>query len=103
MAGQENLIQTASGGEEVKEYQEVAEDAQQQTYMMREGAEATYCGSAFVEHKMPRVASEEERSISNLTSRGGPVETTDIVPLPSNRVTTFSEETSMTLNAVQQD
>ena len=96
VADQENLIQTASGGEEVK-----AEDAQQQTYMMREGAEATYCGSAFVEHKMPRVASDEERSISNLTSRGGPVEATDIVPLQSNRVTTFSEETSMTLNAVQ--
>ena len=88
------------GGEEVTEYQDVADDARQQTYMMREGAGATYSGSAFVEHKMPRVASEEERSISNLTSRGGQVETTDIVPLASNRVTNFSEETSMTLNAV---
>ena len=71
--------------------------------MMREGAEATYhCGSALVEHKMPRVASDndDEQSISNLTSRGGPVELTDIVLLPSNRVTTFSEETSLTLNAV---
>ena len=69
--------------------------------MMREGAEASYWGSAFVEHKMPRVASDEERSLSNLTSRGGPVEITDIVPLPSNQVTTFSDETSMTMNAVQ--